>query len=112
MPAPTPLDGYAFKLVDSAGNVLGVITVSRRMLTAWRGDGDYCALDIPPPVSAVLDFRQMPATTPHAALANARDLAAGDESAIMLVGLTLAEFEKLPGCAFAPGAAYLQRLLG
>lgn len=112
MPAPTPLDGYAFKLVDSAGNVLGVITVSRRRLSVWRDHRDYYPLDIPPPVSAVLDFREMPATTPHAALANARDFAAGDESAVMLVGISLAEFEKLPGCAFAPGAAYLQRLLG
>jgi hypothetical protein len=105
-------DGVIYKLESSAGTLLGTIAIPAHWENSIRRYGrvelavreeiyhrDYASVDAPLCRSV---------KTRHAALTQSNGNHPG---ALVLCGLTLEEFETLPGCLFMPGAAYLRSVL-
>jgi hypothetical protein len=95
----------SFKLESADGTVLGTITIP------WHWAELICingvvTFFIAPPMSEAGDG-DAEVTVRQAVLVKAWR----NPDALKLFGATLEEFERLPGCSFAPSAAYLRSII-
>ena len=101
----------SFKLVSRKGTLLGTVSIPDGAAQYLHDRSHYFAkmsvlprLRLPPypspEVSALVDVQTVTFVRSHAY----RD-------AIEIHGISLEEFEKLPGCSFAPGAGYLRSIV-
>ena len=92
-----------FKLQSYCGAILGTITVPERWAKFLHTRGSYEFYVSTPPQSIYDDettLRQAVLTTAFC-----------HPGAVELIGCSLEEFERVPGCSFAPGAAYLRSII-
>ena len=103
--------GTVYKLESSQGTILGTITIpylwADYLCTSDRVS--FCIgpifLDECSSESGPYDTR---VTLRHGLLVQSRG---SHPDALVLFGATLEEFERLPGCSFAPSAAYLRSII-
>ena len=93
-----------FKLQSYRGAVLGTITVPERWakFLHTRGSYEFC---IAITLRSIHDDTE--ATLRQAVLTTSECY----PGAVELIGCSLEEFERVPGCSFAPGAAYLRSII-
>ena len=92
-----------FKLQSYRGAILGTITVPERWAKFLHTRGSYELYVSTPPQSIYGDktiLRQIILT-----------MSERHPGAVELIGCSLEEFERVPGCSFAPGAAYLRSVV-
>ena len=100
-----------FKLASRKGTLLGTVTVPddvAEYLNGERGQRDYASME----VLLRLPFPQpegVPGILSITAAVFQRSYYMRD--AIEIHGISLEEFEKLPGCSFSPGAGYLRSVV-
>ena len=92
-----------FKLQSYRGAILGTIAVPERWAKFLHTRGSYEFYVSTPPQS-IYDND----TTLRQAVLTTSECYPG---ALELIGCTLEEFERVPGCSFAPGAAYLRSII-
>lgn len=103
--------GEARKLYSTKGSLLGVVHYPPAWDREIFGRGGY-------------RFAMMPITWPWPELGqpfvpvpepNVRSVtifpSLDDHAGVVIVGCTMEEFERIPGCAFSPGAGYLRSLV-
>jgi len=93
--------GVIFKLESPSGTLLGTITIPAHWAERLR---ERTMIQFP--LSSLSDY-----DTDEGVLLRCGMLAQSTgnyRDALMLFGITPEEFERLPGCAFMPGAAYLR----
>ena len=104
------------KLVSRKGTLLGTITFPDHWMERWqssslRGESVWMFAIIPP--MTLRSYTDMSAdlqvSFKQGGLSRAFSYQYPD--ALELHGVTLEEFEQVPGCSFAPGAGYLRSLL-
>lgn len=101
--------GVMVKLVSVKGTLLGTVTIPGHVATHLHRRG-YAQFYMPVPMPTVWDVVQNADFTVR--VGTLELLRYGDHpGAVCLHGLTLEEFEQIPGYAFAPGAGYLRSLL-
>ena len=96
--------GVLFKLESPSGTLLGTITIPARWAERLR---ERTMIQFPLSSLSYYD-------TDDGALLRCGMLAqstGNHPNALMLFGITPDEFERLPGCAFMPGAAYLRSVM-
>ncbi|MGI4943677.1 MAG: hypothetical protein ACRYHQ_24450 [Janthinobacterium lividum] len=107
--ASEALTGRVYKLISPRDTVLGTITIPHSMANAL--DAHETVNFLPPyepPGYMLPDPGIAPAPRFHfGTLLRSYTVQGG----VMLRGLSIEQFERMPGCAFAPGAAYLRSLL-
>jgi len=93
-----------FKLQSYRGAILGTITVPERwaMFLHTRGSYEFCIAITPRSI-----YDDTESTLRQAVLATSEC----HPGAVELIGCSLEEFERVPGCSFAPGAAYLRSII-
>ena len=100
-----------YKLESQQGTILGTITIPYLWADYLRTSErvSFCIgpifLDECSSESGPYDTR---VTLRHGLLVQSRG---SHPDALVLFGATLEEFERLPGCSFAPGAAYLRSII-
>ncbi len=98
-----------FKLVDGHGDVLGVIWVPTKWAQTIGSGGSIEATWYDPgPIATYGQLADKPAAAGTVTLFCITPSRL-KEGTVRMDGIPLSEFEKLPGCAFAPGYAESKR---
>ena len=97
------------KLISDAGTLLGTITFPEGIsdILAANECAVFAIME-PVPVSPLDAPVSLHATLSHVRLCWARNWPVRD--GLHLDGISIERFEQIPGCSFAPGAAYLRSL--
>lgn len=99
------------KLVSRKGTLLGTVTFpSHWGETIEAQEGVRFHLRKPLRISDMLADASVEALIQTGVLYKAHDYIHRD--ALILDGVTLEEFEAMPGCSFSPSAAYLRSIIG
>ena len=106
---PPPQPEVTRKLISRRGTLLGTVTIPASWAEAIDRDR-LLRFYRPPARLLTYSAETVPETIAVGILALAHHIEY--PAAVILHGLTPEEFETLPGCSFAPGAAYLRSLLG
>ena len=100
-----------FKLQSCHGAILGTITIPY-LWADYLCTSDRVSFCIGPIFLGECSSESSPydtrVTLRHGLLVQSRG---SHPDALVLFGATLEEFERLPGCSFAPGAAYLRSII-
>jgi hypothetical protein len=100
--------GLTYKLESVAGAILGTVTVPTHWIDLIQKLGGV-QLCFSGAVSKYVEHDDDGTVVlRHAALYPSRG---NYPDALMLVGASLEEFERIPGCSFTPGAAYLRSVV-
>ena len=98
--------GVLYKLESSNGTLLGTITIPLNWAEKLRERGEVqFALS---PTTGFGGDADEPMMLRTGLLAKSFG---NHPDALMLFGITLEEFERLPGCSFMPGAGYLRSVI-
>ena len=101
------LSTVQYKLYSRAGVVLGVIGIHPHWHELLRKNGGL-EFAMSPGLPSFSDFRLSDAVTlRYGRLSHSYE----DRGGLYLDGISLEEFERIPGCSFAPSAAYLRSVL-
>ena len=103
-----------FKLASRKGTLLGTVTVPddvAEYLNGERGQRDYASMAVLPrlPFLYPPQPEDVPGMLGVMTVTFRRSYYMRD--AIEIHGISLEEFEKLPGCSFSPGAGYLRSVV-
>ncbi len=98
-----------FKLVSVKGTLLGTVTIPKHWADALKDRGEVRFATTPSIPSWCEAGRVAPFELYQGALYV--DYSSGIYGAVMLLGVSLEEFEKLEGCSFIPGAGYLRSII-
>lgn len=96
---------HARKLYSRKGTLIGSVSFPRHWDEYLREQG-YFRFALRPKLS----FNDDPSEIPDVRTGE-MSLYPGERGAVVIRGVTLEEFETIPGCSFAPSAAYIRSLL-
>lgn len=106
--------GATFKLESEKGTLLGTVTIPFDWADRLRNRGGVCEFYLPS-ASPIMSWDKLPDPTNPVFTIKRGALFTSPKyyspQTLHLYGVTLEEFETIPGCSFAPSAAYLRSIV-